>query len=108
MRPATDAADRGVIRVAYYTAQVLAIRFGRWYVHRVRVTRKGQVTVPKKLRERFGLTTETEVEFREDHGRLVLMKQNASDAVASIRGRVKQLPVGKDVDDYLRLTRGDE
>jgi antitoxin PrlF len=73
----------------------------------MRVTRKGQVTVPKKLRERFGITTETEVEFRGDRGRLVLVKKGASTAVAKIRGRIKRLPIGKDVDDYLRLTRGD-
>ncbi|TMA46832.1 MAG: AbrB/MazE/SpoVT family DNA-binding domain-containing protein [Deltaproteobacteria bacterium] len=74
----------------------------------MRVTRKGQVTVPKRLRERFGITTETEVEFREDHGRLVLLKKGAATAVAKIRGRIKRLPIGGDVDDYLRLTRRDE
>jgi AbrB family looped-hinge helix DNA binding protein len=73
----------------------------------MRVTRKGQVTVPKKLRQRYGITTETEVEFREDRGRLVLVKKDPSAVVAKIRGQIKRLPVGKDVDDYLRLTRGD-
>jgi AbrB family looped-hinge helix DNA binding protein len=34
----------------------------------MRVTIKGQVTVPKALRERFGITPETEVEFREQRG----------------------------------------
>lgn len=74
----------------------------------MRVTRKGQVTVPKDLRERFGITTETEVEFREERGRLVLLKKNTRSAIAQLRGRIKRLPVGKDVDDYLRLTRGDQ
>jgi AbrB family looped-hinge helix DNA binding protein len=74
----------------------------------VRVTRKGQVTVPKRLRERFGITTATEVEFREVRGRLVLVKKGTRAAVAAIRGRIRRLPIGTDVDDYLRLTRGNE
>ena len=77
------------------------------YTCRMRVTRKGQVTVPKDLRERLGITSETEVEFREERGKLVLLKKNTRSAIAKLRGKIKRLPVGKDVDDYLRLTRGD-
>lgn len=73
----------------------------------MRVTRKGQVTVPKDLRDRLGITSETEVEFREERGKLVLLKKNTRSAIAKLRGKIKRLPVGKDVDDYLRLTRGD-
>lgn len=73
----------------------------------MRVTTKGQVTVPKALRERFGITPETEVEFREQRGKLVLMKKAPAATVARLRGRIKRLPVGRDVDDYLRHTRGD-
>ena len=72
----------------------------------MRVTTKGQVTVPKPLRDRFGITTETEVEFREERGKLVLAKKSDAARTARIRGRIKQLPLGKSVDDYLRLTRG--
>lgn len=63
--------------------------------------------MPKKLRERFGITTETEVEFHEERGKLVLIKKGARSAIAGIRGKIKRLPVGKDVDEYLRRTRGD-
>ena len=73
----------------------------------MRVTTKGQVTVPKSLRERFGITTETDVEFQEQRGRLVLVKKQPRSAIARLRGRIKRLPVGRDVDDYLRQTRGD-
>ncbi len=72
----------------------------------MRITSKGQITVPKKLRDRFGITAETELEFREDRGRLVLVKKAAAAAIAKIRGRVRRLPIGADVDEYLRLTRG--
>jgi AbrB family looped-hinge helix DNA binding protein len=47
----------------------------------MRVTRKGQVTVQKALRDRFGITTETEVEFRAERGKLVLVKKNAQETV---------------------------
>ena len=72
----------------------------------MRVTRKGQLTVPKQLRDRFGITTETDLEFREERGKLVLVKAVPEAAVRSIRGAVKRLPFGKDVDGYLRTTRG--
>jgi AbrB family looped-hinge helix DNA binding protein len=72
----------------------------------VRVTSKGQVTVPKHLRERFGITTETPVEFREERGRLVLVKKDALPAVRRVRGRLKRLPFGKDVDGFVRIVRG--
>jgi AbrB family looped-hinge helix DNA binding protein len=73
----------------------------------MRVTIKGQVTVPKALRERFGITQQTEVEFRDERGKLVLVKKPADTVVARLRGRIKRLPVGRDVDEYLRHTRGD-
>jgi AbrB family looped-hinge helix DNA binding protein len=73
----------------------------------MRVTIKGQVTVPKALRERFGLTQETEVEFRAERDKLVLVKKAPETVVAHLRGRIKRLPVGRDVDEYLRHTRGE-
>ena len=36
----------------------------------------------------------------------MLVKKDPAAVVAKIRGRIKRLPVGKDVDDYVRLTRG--
>lgn len=74
----------------------------------MRVTRKGQVTVPKALRDRFGITTETEVEFRAERGKLVLVKKNAPEAVRTLRGKIKRLPFGKEVDDYVGITRGSQ
>ena len=72
----------------------------------MRVTIKGQVTVPKALRDRFGITPATDVEFREERGKLVLVKREPTTAIARIRGRVKRLPFGRDVDDYIARTRG--
>ena len=73
----------------------------------MRLTTKGQVTVPKALRERFGITRETEVQFVTERGKLVLIKRKAAGSPAArIRGRVKRLPAGRTVDEYLAYTRG--
>ena len=73
----------------------------------MRLTSKGQVTVPKALRERFGLTCETDVRFVAEEGKLVLVKEQTIESPAArIRGRVKRLPAGRTVDEYLTHTRG--
>jgi len=72
----------------------------------MRISSKGQVTVPKALRDRFGITPQPDLEFRVEGGKLVLAKLTPEAAVKAIRGIVKRLPVGSDVDDYLRGTRG--
>jgi antitoxin PrlF len=40
----------------------------------MRVTTKGQVTIPRNVRERLGILPETEVDFQEDSGRFYLVK----------------------------------
>ena len=40
----------------------------------MRVTTKGQVTIPKNVREILGLAPETDVDFQEDNGRFYLVK----------------------------------
>lgn len=43
----------------------------------MRITSKGQVTIPQRLRERHGLMPETEVEFVEVDGEIVLRRAGA-------------------------------
>ena len=40
----------------------------------MKVTRRGQVTIPKSLRERTGIDDGTEVEFHEENGRIVIVR----------------------------------
>ncbi|HEY9784842.1 MAG TPA: AbrB/MazE/SpoVT family DNA-binding domain-containing protein [Candidatus Obscuribacterales bacterium] len=40
----------------------------------MKVTRRGQVTIPKAIRERTGIDEGTEVEFFEDQGKIVIAK----------------------------------
>ena len=42
----------------------------------MRVTTKGQVTIPIKVREVLGIMPETDIDFREDNGRFYIVKTN--------------------------------
>ena len=68
------------------------------------VSEKGQITIPKVLRESLGLKTGTKLEFSEEEGRLVARKVLESDVFQRWRGRGR-LPVGQNVDDYLKRSR---
>lgn len=41
----------------------------------MRVTTKGQVTIPQHIREKSGITPATEVDFLEERGRVFLVKR---------------------------------
>jgi antitoxin PrlF len=68
------------------------------------VSEKGQVTIPKPIRERLGLRTGTVIVFEASEGRLVGKKAIADDPFTKWRGRGR-LPVAGSVDAYLRRIR---
>lgn len=74
----------------------------------MRVTAKGQVTIPQQLREKAGIMPGSEVEFVEDKGRLYLRKTQGKgrgrELVAHLRGRGS---VRMSTDEILALTRRD-
>jgi antitoxin PrlF len=51
-----------------------------------RVAERGQVTIPKRLRDRLGIKPGTVLEFSEKDGRLIAAKGGESDAVARVYG----------------------
>jgi antitoxin PrlF len=53
---------------------------------KARVTDRGQVTIPKLLRERLGLKPGTILEFSEEHGRLIAIKRGSDDPVGEVYG----------------------
>jgi AbrB family looped-hinge helix DNA binding protein len=67
------------------------------------VSEKGQVTIPKRLRDRLGIGPGVVLEFREDAGTLVASKVSGEDAVASVFGI---LDVGRPVDELVDELRG--
>jgi AbrB family looped-hinge helix DNA binding protein len=75
----------------------------------VRITSKGQVTIPLELRQRYGLGAGVEVEVLATEGgalvRPVAAQSRGRNAVARMRDRADG---GLDADAVLTLTRGDD
>lgn len=75
----------------------------------MKITTKGQVTIPQDVRERLGLLPNTEVEFVIEGDQAVLRKLRRSrrrgeNVVAHLRGRATE-PMS--TEQILALTRGD-
>jgi len=68
------------------------------------VSEKGQVTIPKTVRDRLGLKPGTVLDFEAQSGKLVGRKTVSEDVFAKWRGRGR-LPTGGTVDDYLKQSR---
>ncbi len=71
----------------------------------MRVTQKGQVTIPLEVRRALGIRPGSNVEFRmEEHGvRLVVDPERAADEIAGMRGAGSG---EMSTDEILALTRG--
>lgn len=67
------------------------------------LSQKGQVTIPKPLRERLGLRPGHILHFSEDRGRLVAVKQPSEDPVERVYGILK---TGRTTDAMIRRLRG--
>ncbi len=77
----------------------------------MRITSKGQVTIPQDIRERFGFLPHTEVEFVVENDRVVIRKVDAPGE--SLGERVIRLMSGAgsgdmSTDEIMRLTRGED
>ena len=53
---------------------------------KAKVAERGQVTIPKRLRDRLGVKPGTVLEFSEEHGRLVAVKAGGIDPVGEVLG----------------------
>ena len=76
----------------------------------MKIGARGQVTIPKPFRQRWGLTAATEVEFVEKNGQLILQKKVSNDAVrlrANIRSCIGVLQGRpENVDQFIEEIRG--
>ena len=76
-----------------------------------RITSKGQVTIPKRIREYLGLKPGSEVEFAFGADKEVLLrtkreppKEPVESRFAAVRGT---LDLGMTTDEFMRFLRGD-
>ena len=53
---------------------------------KARVAERGQVTIPKRLRDRLGVKPGTVLEFTEEHGRLIATKRDETDPIGRAIG----------------------
>ena len=76
----------------------------------MRITPKGQVTIPRRLRDKFGLLPNTEVNFEEGDGGVMIRPVESKRALVAERLRRARGVAGGDLrtDDVMRLTRRDE
>lgn len=75
----------------------------------MRVTDKGQVTIPKQLRDELGLGPGSEVRFERDDDRVVIHKvKDRATRGAGVVGRLRgRGDVPMTTDDIMALTRGE-
>lgn len=76
----------------------------------MKVTSKGQVTIPVRIRRHLGIQPESEVEFEIVDGKVHLRVvggpgPGGRDLVETMRGKAR---IGLRTDEILELTRGDE
>ncbi|MEO8381615.1 MAG: AbrB/MazE/SpoVT family DNA-binding domain-containing protein [Acidobacteriota bacterium] len=74
----------------------------------MRITSKGQVTIPRAVRERLGLLPETEVEFVVKGNAVQIVKAGrGTSRGANVVGRIRGRATTKmSTDEIMKLTRG--
>ncbi len=70
---------------------------------KTRVSEKGQVTIPKKLRDQLGIQVGDELDFEVEHGRLVAAKLVEQDPLDAVWGTVD---IGMSADEWVDELRG--
>lgn len=78
----------------------------------MKITSKGQVTIPKEIRDEFGLLPGTEVEFVRDAGEVRVRKRpqgrtRGDEIIERLRGASGgDIPLS--TDEIMKLTRGED
>jgi antitoxin PrlF len=60
----------------------------------MRVTTKGQVTIPGRVREILGIVPETDIDFLEDNGRFYMVKTSKNKSTKKSAGYLVSLQPG--------------
>ena len=70
---------------------------------KAKVAERGQVTIPKRLRDQMGIRAGTVLEFSEEQGRLIAVKAESLDAIDRFYG---QLGRGRRTEEVIQELRG--
>ncbi|WP_133512576.1 AbrB/MazE/SpoVT family DNA-binding domain-containing protein [Candidatus Thiosymbion oneisti] len=71
----------------------------------MQVTTKGQVTIPRDVREALGISPETEIDFAEDGGRFYIVKTGAPNVTGKFRKFRGIASARMSTDEIMNLTR---
>ena len=71
----------------------------------MRVTSKGQVTIPRNIRESLGIGPESEIDFVEENGKFYLVKTGRRPAKKHFKKLRGIASANMSTDDILSLTR---
>lgn len=74
----------------------------------MRVTSKGQVTIPADVRKRLGIAPGTDVEFELDERGARLVRARTSEGERIVRQMIGRGDVSLTTDEIMALTRGDD
>ena len=69
----------------------------------MKVTSKGQVTIPQRLRKKYRIDSSADVEFIEEDGKILLRTKRRSEA--PVRKLLGRSDVRLSTEEILRLTR---
>ena len=73
----------------------------------MRVTTKGQVTIPQHIREKLGITPAAEIDFIEEKGRVYLVKKRGGNITTRKFRKLRGIATVKmTTDEIMALTRG--
>jgi AbrB family looped-hinge helix DNA binding protein len=73
----------------------------------MRVTTKGQVTIPQRIREKLGIVPSTEVDFVEEKNKVFIVKKKGAATNKSAFRKARGIAsVRMTTDEIMELTRG--
>ncbi len=71
----------------------------------MRVTSKGQVTIPRNIREILGIIPQSDIEFQEDNGRFYITKKSGPKSTKNYQ-KLRGIATAKmSTEEILNLTR---
>ena len=71
----------------------------------MRITTKGQVTIPRNIREALGISPETEIDFIEDSGRFYIVKTEEPEMTGKFKKLRGIASAEMSTDEIMSLTR---